>query len=193
MTLEERLRGVIAHLPIVLYQTHTLHGVELNEGSRGVERRSFVNLADVKGKRVLDLGCASGAESFWALEQGATEVLGLDLAPEHIAIAMRLREEYDHTPVRPFFRQWDLTRGVPAGIGEFHTVFAFALTQYINYRQVWDEVEGARVAYVEGGGDSTYTEASLTSARWAAKLITRTPGNRLRAFPDRPLFRLERK
>jgi len=193
MKLEDRLRKIIAGLPIVLYQTHTLLGVELNLGVRGVERRAMVNPADLKGKRVLDLGCASGAESFWAMEQGAVEVLGIDLHQEHISICEQLRAEYNHTMFRPCFRQFDLSRVIPDGIGEFDTVFAFALTQYINYRKVWRDVQGARVAYVEGGGDCTFSAKDLSDSEWAATLIGRTPGCRAKHFPDRPLFRLERR
>jgi hypothetical protein len=44
VTVEDRLRAVIAEHPGPLYQTHTWAGVELNSGIRGVERRALLDL-----------------------------------------------------------------------------------------------------------------------------------------------------
>lgn len=44
---------------------------------------------DLNGKRVLDLGCGYGWHSFYAAEQGAASVLGLDLSEKMIAEAQK--------------------------------------------------------------------------------------------------------
>lgn len=44
-------------------------------------------LPDIKGKRVLSVGCGSGEDSAYLKKQGATESVGIDLIPELIAIA----------------------------------------------------------------------------------------------------------
>lgn len=46
-------------------------------------------LPELKGKRVLDLGCGYGWHSKYAVDQGAKEVLGLDLSPKMLEEALR--------------------------------------------------------------------------------------------------------
>jgi len=46
----------------------------------------------IKGKTVLDVGCASGRFAFQLLEAGATKVYGVDISPEAIQIANENRE-----------------------------------------------------------------------------------------------------
>jgi 2-polyprenyl-3-methyl-5-hydroxy-6-metoxy-1,4-benzoquinol methylase len=41
-------------------------------------------LPDLKGKRVVDLGCGFGWASRWMRDQGATSVLGIDLSKNMI-------------------------------------------------------------------------------------------------------------
>jgi ubiquinone/menaquinone biosynthesis C-methylase UbiE len=49
---------------------------------------SFHSLGDVRGKKVMDLGCGSGEQVIALLHRGA-KVVGLDLSPDLIAIAQR--------------------------------------------------------------------------------------------------------
>jgi SAM-dependent methyltransferase len=44
-------------------------------------------LGDVTGKTVLDVGCGSGAKDVELLEQGATEIIGIDISGHFIACA----------------------------------------------------------------------------------------------------------
>ncbi|MEM5766826.1 MAG: class I SAM-dependent methyltransferase [Bacillota bacterium] len=44
-------------------------------------------LPDFKGKRVLDIGCGFGWHCIYAIEQGASSVLGIDLSEKMLAVA----------------------------------------------------------------------------------------------------------
>ena len=44
-------------------------------------------LPDFTGKRVLDLGCGYGWHAFYAAENGAEKVLGIDLSEKMLAVA----------------------------------------------------------------------------------------------------------
>lgn len=46
-------------------------------------------LPDVRGLRILDLGCGFGAFARWAVENGAAEVTGIDLSEKMLAEAAR--------------------------------------------------------------------------------------------------------
>ena len=62
-------------------------------------------LPEMKGARVLDLGCGFGGFGRWAREAGATEVLGIDVSEKMLA---RARETTDD-PAIGYARQ-DLER-----------------------------------------------------------------------------------
>ncbi|HEY0304291.1 MAG TPA: methyltransferase domain-containing protein [Longimicrobiales bacterium] len=53
----------------------------------------FSLLPDVRGKRVIDVGCGMGTFTFEAAARGARFALGLDLAPTGIAAAARIARE----------------------------------------------------------------------------------------------------
>jgi cyclopropane fatty-acyl-phospholipid synthase-like methyltransferase len=61
------------------------------------------------GKRVLDLGCASGRFAFELLKAGAEHVTGIDVSPEVIAVA-NARREQSPSPERLEFRVMDVTQ-----------------------------------------------------------------------------------
>jgi len=44
---------------------------------------------DIQGARVLDAGCGAGINLQWLLDQGAREVVGVDVSPKMIALARR--------------------------------------------------------------------------------------------------------
>lgn len=193
---ERVAREVLARHDGPLYQTHTHLGVELNEGIRGTERRALVDLADVRGRRVLDLGCATGAELLWAVEEGAARAFGIERHGPHYFTLYELMMRLEPLHVFAFWN--DLARWTPLDscpyVRDFEadTVFAFAISHHLGYRPIWEEVPSATVAYVEGGGGSPYTAADLSRNGWTATLLGRTPGNRASFEPSRPLFRLVR-
>jgi 2-polyprenyl-3-methyl-5-hydroxy-6-metoxy-1,4-benzoquinol methylase len=177
-----------------LYQTYTIKDKVILPGIRGIERRNFIDVADIKGKNILDLGCATGAECIWSLEKGANRACGVDSVKENIEIFNEIISilKWNNKAIGVEF---DLNNNLPCSISsdDFDTVFCFAITQYIKYRKVWHEVVNAKVVYVEGGGDSTYTESMLTDNLFKATKIGMTPGNSSDMRLIRPLFRLERK
>lgn len=52
--------------------------------------RVFEEMPDLRGRRVLDLGCGSGRYLVEALERGADHVVGVDFAPEMLELAAAL-------------------------------------------------------------------------------------------------------
>lgn len=61
------------------------------------------------GKRVLEIGCGHGALAFFAAQQGAAQVVGLDLDQERIAFARRvLAEDYQECAGRVHFETEDV-------------------------------------------------------------------------------------
>jgi ubiquinone/menaquinone biosynthesis C-methylase UbiE len=49
----------------------------------------YALLPDLKGKRVLSIGCGSGEDSLYLKKQGASDSVGIDITPELIAIAKK--------------------------------------------------------------------------------------------------------
>ena len=191
MKTADRLRQILRLHQQPLYQTHTHRGQVLLPGIRGLDRRQLIRPEDLAGRTVLDLGCATGAESLWAAEQGAAGVLGLECDAAMIATframaaALKLR-----TTVT--CRQWDLRAGLPPDLPAHETILALAITQYCGYRALWQEVPGATVVYCEGGADSPYSAASLSGDGWRAELLGRTAASATDPRLLRPFFRLTR-
>jgi SAM-dependent methyltransferase len=55
-------------------------------------------LGDVRGARVLEIGCGSGHSLLYLAQQGASEVWGLDFSPAQIEFASSLLKDNDLTP-----------------------------------------------------------------------------------------------
>lgn len=172
---------------VTCYQTHTVGGVEVNRGIRGIERRNFIRMDDVVGKRILDLGCATGAECFWAVESGAREAVGLEAGLKYVEIARKLkmaigvsnvRFEHGRIGERPklFAEGWD-------------TVFAFSVMHHTGYARFWNDIN-CSVVYLEGGADCHLTAKNFSVDGWAAELLGYCPNNRADTSLLRPLFRL---
>lgn len=53
-------------------------------------QQTFLELADLRGKCILDVGCGSGRYSIECAKRGAAYVLGVDISSEMINIAKRL-------------------------------------------------------------------------------------------------------
>ena len=63
----------------------------ISEAEKGLQRLVGT---EIKGKRVLDIGCGSGVHSVAALRLGATQVHGVDLDPDSIAAAKSVLARY---------------------------------------------------------------------------------------------------
>lgn len=181
------------------YQTHTWGGQELNQGIRGIERRAMIRTEDVLDRRVLDLGCATGAETIWAYGEGANHALGLEQRPENVLTALRLAHVVDPDGMALDFRCADLSRGLPQDVAMqsypgWHTCFCFSLVHHLGYWRIWDGVPGLQVVYVEGGSDSPLTTDWLEQdGRWRAELMGWSPDSRANPALSRPLWRLARR
>ncbi len=55
--------------------------------------RAFELAGDLRGKDVLDIGCGSGRYLVRAISSGAAKAVGMDVAPEMLAVAQRLASE----------------------------------------------------------------------------------------------------
>ena len=80
-----------------VYQSVWVKGKEIVHGTRDnmFPRMSKIRLEDIKGKVVVDIGCNLGAASFWALDNGAKEAWGFDVAKEGIELANLIAIEHD--------------------------------------------------------------------------------------------------
>jgi len=80
-----------------VYQSVWVGGKEIIKGTRDnmFARLNKINKADIKDKVVVDIGCNLGASSFWAIENGAKECVGFDVAKEGIALANTIAKAYN--------------------------------------------------------------------------------------------------
>lgn len=80
------------------YQTIRVNGKVITEGWRDktTERLDKFDLNDIKGKTVLDIGCNDGSLLFWALDNGAKEVFGVDTVEENLENAVHISKEYGY-------------------------------------------------------------------------------------------------
>jgi len=189
-----KIKNVLGEHKGAIYQTHTWGGEVLNNGIRGIERRSHILLCDLKDKCVLDLGCATGSECIWALESGAKGVVGIEAGESQVKTFRKIIDSFGEAlRGRAFVCHRDLKNALPIIPLNIDTVFCFSITHHINYRKIWLEVKNAKVVYVEGGADSNYTEKSLSDKTFDAKFICFVENNSVDKSGKRPLFRLVRK
>jgi len=78
-----------------VYQSIWFGGEEIVKGSRDDMRvrMNLIRKEDIKGKVVVDIGCNTGASSFWAIENGAKKCIGFDVAKEGIELANTIAKE----------------------------------------------------------------------------------------------------
>ena len=104
----------------------------------------------LRGATILDLGCGSGEFSRWAMTQGASRVVGMDISEQQIALAKKLGEKQARDlqllakmgegPPPPPMKQSYLVRDASTlesdnNPGEFDTVFAVHLLCYCQNRE----------------------------------------------------------
>jgi SAM-dependent methyltransferase len=77
---------------------------------------------NVKGRRVLDVGCNSGAYSLWAKRQGASEVIGVDIDEKRLEQARQLAR---HERIDVAFHRRSVLE--IEQLGRFDIVFCFAV------------------------------------------------------------------
>jgi ubiquinone/menaquinone biosynthesis C-methylase UbiE len=91
---------------------------------------SYCRPADFEGKRLLDFGCGSGASAFSiAPALPNTEIVGVDLSPERIAVAQEIACTYRIQNVR--FLVSPAADRLPDGIGTFDFVTLNAVYEHL--------------------------------------------------------------
>lgn len=69
------------------YKNLVLGSKEWQAGDLRPEHKKLLSMVDVKGKRVLDLGCGRGDAMRYCCQQGATHITGIDFSPAAIELA----------------------------------------------------------------------------------------------------------
>ncbi|WNG20548.1 class I SAM-dependent methyltransferase [Cystobacter fuscus] len=118
------------------------------------ERHTFLKLVgDLHGQRALDLACGAGYYTRLLKQQGAENVIGVDVSPEMVAIARQREQEH-----RQGIQYQVANAAQLPHLGDFHLVTAIYL---LNYAFTRDELLGmCRGAYsnlVEGGRFIAFT------------------------------------
>lgn len=92
-----------------------------------VERTKRIRSKDIKGKRVLDLGCNIGSQCFEAKKLKATEVLGIEIDRNMSYFSCRINNVFGFENTR--FILHDLNTEFEH---DFDTVFCFSILAHIN-------------------------------------------------------------
>lgn len=93
-------------------------------------RRFGIGTAELKGKRVLDLGCNAGAMLFQASQHGVGRGLGLEFDEEKVAIARRIAAFSGLNELE--FRAADIDRTEAKDVGgPFDVVFCLAIEAHV--------------------------------------------------------------
>ena len=92
--------------------------------SDNIERPALERLiGEIKGARLLDLGCGSGTYSTWLAERGA-RVVGIDLSSTMISLARAKDRELELCVA-------DISKPLPFSEAEFDTVFTATALHYV--------------------------------------------------------------
>lgn len=130
------------------YQTIDLSNGLTTPGKFDTRKRlHFFENVDVRGKRVLDVGCNSGQLCLWASQRGAREVVGVDIDEKRLAQARHLADIEGHEIRYETASLFDI-----GNLGEFDLVFCIAVLTEI--RDLFGAVEALRnhigdLAFVE--------------------------------------------
>lgn len=83
---------------------------------------------DLRGKRVLDIGCGSGHSLHWCAQRGAAELWGLDLSTRQIENARRFLSENGYEP-KLYNAPMETECGLPAGYFDvIYSIYAVGWT-----------------------------------------------------------------
>jgi 2-polyprenyl-6-hydroxyphenyl methylase/3-demethylubiquinone-9 3-methyltransferase len=140
--------------------------------------RHMLEVADLRGKTFLDIGCGSGLFSLAARRLGA-RVHGFDYDPESSACAQELRLRY--FPQDPDWRIEEgsaLDAGYLARLGCFDIVYSWGVLHHTG--AMWQALENAaeRVAPAGKLCIAIYNDQGKTSDRWRSikRVYNRLPG-----------------
>ncbi len=147
-------------------------------GERDCDQRWAILKPDVKGKRVLDLGCNLGYFASRALREGAASVLAVDRDVAVVEAAKKVHPELDGNCVA-----MDLDKELPEG--EYDMAFCLSIWQHLRpgKRPLMDFLKGIPVVLWE---DANFTKADLENQGFTVERLARSERGR-------NLFRLTSK
>lgn len=125
-------------------------------------------LPDVRGKRIVDLGCGFGWFCRWAREHGAAEVLGIDISENMLARARAATSDAAIT-----YLQHDLAT-IELPKGRFDLAYSSLAIHYLE--DVARLVAQVHAALVPGGHFVFSTEHPILMASRRAKWLTHVDG-----------------
>ena len=144
---------------------------------RAVEQPDFLALLpDVRGRRVLDLGCGAGQLARFLAEQGAAAVVGVDVSERMLGLARA-----DRAHPRVTYRRESM-EGLSFPAASFDLVVSSLAFHYVrDYRELVGRIAG----WLAPGGASSSRPStpSTPPAGWASPA---TPGSRAPAGPVWP-------
>ena len=129
--------------------------------SRKRIERFGINIDNIKGKTVLDLGCNCGAMLFQLSNYGIKAGLGIEYDADKVDIANEIARLSEISNLE--FSQGDLDTMQPDKIGKFEVVLALAIEAHVNDREkLFDFISKVtkEVLYFEGNSRCDVEEVS---------------------------------
>jgi 16S rRNA G966 N2-methylase RsmD len=179
------------------YQSFEYKDETLSKGIRIAEKRKFIDIEDIKDKKILDLGASTGSESIWALDKGAKSVTSIEKEEIQSSIINDFILEFKKGNIDVDFKHYkhDLNEGLPEEIKKesFDTVFCFAILQYIKYKKIWEDLKYVKSVYLETGADAHLSEEYLSSEVFKAEKISIIKENMNGKNYERAFYKIKRK
>lgn len=85
---------------------------------------------DLKGKRLLDVGCGIGDLAFTLAAQGAN-VVGVELSAEKVEVANRIARKWGYSEEQLKFIAGDVTKLQEMNLGKFDGIFCLAILEHV--------------------------------------------------------------
>jgi len=142
----------------------------------------FAIVGDVRGKRILELGCGDGGNSVLLALKGAS-VVGIDISPRAIEIA-RTRAGVHGVSDRVEFHAMPLEKYLDRGEGKFDIICGFAVLHHL--LPVLDSVMRNLMVLSKAETEFVFSEP-ISLSRWSRRLRLALP-LKVHGTPDeRPL------
>lgn len=179
------------------YQTIDFKGEVLKKGIRTQDRRNYIDVEDVKNKKIIDFGSSTGAEGIWAISMGAKSVDMIEKENTQCSIINDFIGEIQKTEYkdRLFLHKCNLLDGIPEKIidKKFDTAFCYAILQYIKYKKIWKDLADIKTIYLETGADAHLSEEMLTDEDFVAKKIATIEETINNTYYTRSLYKITKR
>lgn len=109
----------------------------------------FLGLADLKGKRFVDIGCGSGIHSLAAARAGASVILSFDLDPASVSTTRKMCELYEGPADWKVLSGSVLDKSFMATIEPGDIAYSWGVLHHTG--QMWPAVENAATLVRPGG------------------------------------------